>query len=109
MSNLEHYFENLLFSGKDVNGDLNKNSLTKEEQNAVEICANYVLFTLFCGREELKEALGLCEDFDKVDDTYSTGHNENETVVFEKLKMVEPLDRAVVFLKGADETVEVTE
>ena len=61
MSNLEHYFENLLFSGKDVNGDLNKNSLTKEEQNAVEACANYVLFTLFCGRDELKETLGLCE------------------------------------------------
>ena len=57
MSNLEHYFENLLFSGKDVNSDLNKNSLTKEEQNAVEVCANYVLFTLFCGRDELKEFL----------------------------------------------------
>ena len=55
MSTLEHYFENLLFDGKDVNGDLNKNSLTKEEQNAVEVCANYVLFTLFCGRDELKE------------------------------------------------------
>ena len=55
MSNLEHYFENLLFMGKDVNGDLNKNTLTKEEQNAVEVCANYVLYTLFCGRDELKE------------------------------------------------------
>lgn len=62
MSNLEHYFENLLYSGKDVNGDWNKNSLTKEEQNAVEICANYVLYTLFCGRDELKKFLGLCED-----------------------------------------------
>ena len=61
MSNLEHYFENLLFDGKDVNGDLNKNSLTKEEQNAVEVCANYVLYTLFCGREDMKETLGLCE------------------------------------------------
>ena len=61
MSNLEHYFENLLFTGKDVNGDLNKNLLTKEEQNAVEVCANYVLFTLFCGREDMKETLGLCE------------------------------------------------
>lgn len=55
MSNLEHYFENLLFSGKDVNGDLNKNSLTKEEQTAVEVCAQYVLYTLFNGRDELKE------------------------------------------------------
>lgn len=60
MSNLEHYFENLLLYGKDVNGDLNKNSLTKEEQNAVEVCANYVLYTLFCGREDMKETLVLC-------------------------------------------------
>lgn len=59
MSNLEHYFENLLFDGKDVNGDWNKNALTKEEQNAVEICADYVLFTLFCGRDELKEYVEL--------------------------------------------------
>ena len=57
MSNLEHYFENLLFMGKDVNGDWNKNSLTKEEQNAVEECAQYVLYTLFCGRDELKDYL----------------------------------------------------
>ena len=61
MSNLEHYFENLLFLGKDVNGEWNKNSLTKEEQNAVEICANYVLYTLFCGRDKLKEFLEKCE------------------------------------------------
>ena len=57
MSNLEHYFENLLFMGKDVNGDWNKNSLTEEEQNAVEMCAQYVLYTLFCGRDELKNYL----------------------------------------------------
>ena len=61
MSTLEHYFESLLFLGRDVNGDWNKNSLTKEEQNAVEVCANYVLFTLFCGRDELEKALELCE------------------------------------------------
>lgn len=57
MSNLEHYFENLLFLGKDVNGDWNRNSLTKEEQNAVEECAQYVLYTLFNGRNELKTHL----------------------------------------------------
>ena len=61
MSNLEHYFENLLYSGKDVSGDLNKNSLTKEEQIAVGICADYVLYTLFHGRDELKEFLEKCE------------------------------------------------
>ena len=43
--------------GKDVNGDWNKNSLTEEEQNAVEECAQYVLYSLFCGRDELKNYL----------------------------------------------------
>ena len=54
MSNLEHYFENLLFDGEDVYGDANKNTLTKEEQKAVEICAQYVLYSLFNGPEDLK-------------------------------------------------------
>ena len=31
MSELEHYFENLLYNGRDVKGDWNKNSLTKEQ------------------------------------------------------------------------------
>ena len=55
MSNIEHYFENLLFYGEDVTGNPNKNALTKEEQNAVEECASYVLYTLFCGRAHLIE------------------------------------------------------
>lgn len=58
MSNTEHYFENLLFDGKDIDGDLNKNELTKEEQEAVEICYEYILYTLFYGdRDKLKEWL----------------------------------------------------
>ena len=55
MSNLEHYFENLLFEGKDCRGDVNKNTLTKEEQEAVEICAQYVIYTLFCGQDDFKK------------------------------------------------------
>ena len=51
MSNLEHYFENLLFEGQDIKGDLNKNTLSKEQQDAVWECANYVLFSLFPNRE----------------------------------------------------------
>lgn len=54
MSNLEHYFENLLFDGKDCRGDINKNALTKEEQEAVEICAQYVIWSIFDGRDEFK-------------------------------------------------------
>lgn len=52
MSNLEHYFENLLFSGEDCTGEPNKNVLSKEQQEAVETCVNYILFTIFCGRED---------------------------------------------------------
>ena len=55
MSNLEHYFENLLFEGHDVYHDCNKNCLTPAEQKAVEICAQYVVYTLFNNREELVE------------------------------------------------------
>lgn len=55
MSNIEHYFENILFYGEDITGNPNKNALTKEEQNAVEECASYVLYTLFCGRVHLTE------------------------------------------------------
>ena len=52
MSNLEHYFENLLFHGQDVNGDWNKKSLSEQEQEAVETCADYVLYTVFLNRED---------------------------------------------------------
>lgn len=52
MSNLEHYFENLLFNGQDVKGDWNKNALTEAEQEAVEICADYVLYTIFLNRDD---------------------------------------------------------
>lgn len=52
MSNLEHYFENLLFNGQDLKGDWNKNALTEAEQKAVEICADYVLYSLFLNRDD---------------------------------------------------------
>ena len=45
MSNVEHYFENLIFSGKDCKGEPNKNSLSKEVQEAVEECAQYILYS----------------------------------------------------------------
>lgn len=52
MSNLEHYFENLLYYGADISGEPNKNALSKEQQEAVEECAMYVIYTIFCGRED---------------------------------------------------------
>ena len=55
MSTLEHYFENLLFDGCDIEGDLNKNTLSKEQQEAVEECAQYVLYSIFLNREDFME------------------------------------------------------
>ena len=57
MSNLEHYFENLLYYGKDVYNGLNKQSLTPDEQNAVEVCAQYVIYTLFDNRQAFEKFL----------------------------------------------------
>jgi hypothetical protein len=51
MTCLEHYFENLLYHGKDVNGEYNKKNLTPLEQQTVEACADYVLYSLFGNRE----------------------------------------------------------
>ena len=51
MSNLEHYFENLLLQGKDVSGGANRNTLSEDARNAVEICADYVIWDIFHGRE----------------------------------------------------------
>lgn len=42
MSPIEHYFENLLDMGSDIKGEPNKNALSKEVQEAIEICADYI-------------------------------------------------------------------
>lgn len=42
MSPIEHYLENLLVMGSDLKGEPNKNALSKEVQEAVEICADYI-------------------------------------------------------------------
>ena len=54
MSNLEHYFENLLFQGSDIGNDVNKNQISKEQQEAVEECVNYVLCNIFAGRDDFR-------------------------------------------------------
>lgn len=55
MTNLEHYFENLLYHGEDVKGEANKNALTEEQQKSVEQCAQYVIYSLFGTREHFNE------------------------------------------------------
>ena len=57
MSNEEHYFENLIIHGQDVQGDPNKNELSEEVQYAIEACYLYVLYDIFHGREDLDEYL----------------------------------------------------
>ena len=52
ISNLEHYFENLLYYGEDRVEEPNKKALTEQEQKIVEECANYVLYSIFSNREE---------------------------------------------------------
>lgn len=42
MSPIEHYFENLLTMDSDIKGEPNKNALSREVQEAVEICADYI-------------------------------------------------------------------
>ena len=76
MSNLEHYFENLLFDGEDCRGDVNKNSLTKEEQEAVEICAQYVIWSIFDGRDEFKNFIR--QEFEPVKHGQWIDHNYKE-------------------------------
>ena len=55
MSNLEHYFENLLYEGLDYEDEINKSQLTAEQIDAVETCATYITYTFFCGKDELKK------------------------------------------------------
>lgn len=52
MSPIEHYFENLLTIGSDIKGEPNKNVLSKEVQEAIEICASYIKFNnSLCGNK----------------------------------------------------------
>ena len=58
MSNIEHYFENILYHGFDeTKNDVNKQGLSKSEQTAVEICALYVMYSLFYNREDFDNFL----------------------------------------------------
>jgi hypothetical protein len=56
MTCIEHYFENLLYDGKD---NLNKEQLSPEVQEAVKECATYVLTDIFNSRQELCNHTGI--------------------------------------------------
>lgn len=57
MSCAEHYFENLLFHGKDINGEPNKKNISEIEQKTIEMCYQYVIYTLFNGFEDFDNYL----------------------------------------------------
>ena len=44
----EHYFENLLFHGKDT---IHENIISKENQKIIKMCADYVIYSLFYNRD----------------------------------------------------------
>ena len=58
MTYSEHYFENLLYHGRDVWDNANRDELTKETREAIELCADYVINTLFNGRDDFIEWRG---------------------------------------------------
>jgi len=71
MTCVEHYFENLLFHERDVANNVNRNALTVGEREAVEACAQYVVYVLFGNREEFEKWLNRgtspcekCQEFD---------------------------------------------
>ncbi len=69
MSPIEHYFENLLTMGSDIKGEPNKNALSKEVQEAVEICAYYIK-SIQLDRDTISddstvEMLGMLEEIKK--------------------------------------------
>ena len=49
MSEVEHYFENLIHFGKDIEGNDNKDFLSKEVQEVVEECALHIRSLLDLG------------------------------------------------------------
>lgn len=65
MSTLEHYFENLLYHGEDVYGGINKRSLTPDVQNTVEVCAQYVIYSIFGNRKAFEKFIDERSDGDR--------------------------------------------
>ena len=55
MSPIEHYFENLLMFGHDVDGEPNKSKLTLEVQEAIETCAEYIRYDKLLESAVLKD------------------------------------------------------
>ena len=63
MSSAEHYFENLIHCGKDpLPDEPNKNALSDEVRETIEMCYWYVCNRLFIDRDDLDEYLKESEE-----------------------------------------------
>ena len=58
MSREEHYFENLIHCGSDECArNCNRDTISKEAKDIIEMCYTYICYELFAGREDLDEYL----------------------------------------------------
>lgn len=58
MSREEHYFENLIYNGSDeCAGNANRDTISDEARETIEMCYAYIVFNIFSCRENLDEFL----------------------------------------------------
>lgn len=85
MSEVEHYFENLIHYGKDVSSNENKDFLSKEVQEAVEECALHIRSLLGLGIITYTDAnstwIPVSEGLPEID--MSHPHHENYLVQYD--------------------------
>ena len=63
MSREEHYFENLIYTGSDeCAGNANKDTISDEAKETIEMCYEYIVFNIFHNRDNLDEFLGIEEE-----------------------------------------------
>lgn len=54
MSREEHYFENLIYTGSDeCASNANRDTISDEARETIEMCYEYVIRNVFHGRDEL--------------------------------------------------------
>lgn len=92
MSPIEHYFENLLIRGSDIKGEPNKNALSKEVQEAIEICAYYIKSINAIPNDSNSEKVAMLTeiltDFDNLIEPNST-RIDCESIIEQKIQALE--------------------
>ena len=109
MSPIEHYFENLLTMGSDIKGEPNKNALSREVQEAVEICADYVKYDLLLDDTKtnivamLTDFLIDIEENTSINATNSDERNGKRLMRTEIIEMLEQKINSLKFGGGQNE------